>query len=560
MTVKASAKSSDWPSSAAPRRPIYAIFEGGGAKGIAHIGALQAIQENGLEIVGVAGTSAGALAAVLTAIGLEASDVMDASDPEKHILAPMTPVQLLGEAEWKRLGWLRHFGKWAGLAGLVGGAPLASIVSPCNAGTALHILRYNGLFSTQNIRTFINTVIRNRLKDINRIADLGREIPDDVTFAVLAQDWPTVIPLKIVATDVDQGTLELFDAYRTPDVIVAEAVAASISIPIAFQPALIPSYRPGRFADGGMVANLPIWAFAEDKLAYEREHYSSPPVPTVGFTLEKPDKPVVNRRYLRRLRIYLADKADQGMPGYAGRLLRAALQGSQGTTLEFLEDVTMIRLKSELDTMDFDRSWEDYDAARRAGFEQANRHLRLNLEIKPDLVRLALSTVREMVLEEVNAKRRRRRKPLLDQLRVNFIEPSGRHSLRVVAGVGMEGDADDRLLLDRRGRGAAYVFRGRSLSVFQLGSAHIRRELEYMTKYERALVRKDVLTVMCVPIFADGAVVRLAPTNRPEPVGVLAIDCDQDIASELDTDHIKDMLTDQSIVIHKAVYSESNNG
>lgn len=253
------------------------------------MGALQAIQENGLEIVGVAGTSAGALAAVLTAIGLEAGDVMDASNPGKHILAPMTPVQLLGQDEWTRLGWLRHFGKWAGLAGLLGGIPLASIVSPCNAGTAIHIFRHIGLFSTENIRKFINTTIRNRLVEINRIADLRRDIPEDITFAVLAQEWPTVIPLKIVATDVDQGTLELFDAHRTPDVVVAEAVAASISIPIAFRPALIPSYRPGRFADGGMVANLPIWAFAEDKLAYEREHYASPPVPTVGV-LEPGDR------------------------------------------------------------------------------------------------------------------------------------------------------------------------------------------------------------------------------------------------------------------------------
>ena len=40
-------------------RPIFAIFEGGGAKGIAHVGAYAAADEMGLEFVGVAGASAG---------------------------------------------------------------------------------------------------------------------------------------------------------------------------------------------------------------------------------------------------------------------------------------------------------------------------------------------------------------------------------------------------------------------------------------------------------------------------------------------------------------------
>ncbi len=54
-----------------------AVFEGGGAKGIAHIGALKAIEEYGLHINKVAGTSAGSIIATLIALGYTADEMYD---------------------------------------------------------------------------------------------------------------------------------------------------------------------------------------------------------------------------------------------------------------------------------------------------------------------------------------------------------------------------------------------------------------------------------------------------------------------------------------------------
>ena len=45
----------------------FAIFEGGGAKGLAHIGALKALEGRKVDLLGVAGTSAGAIVAALVA-------------------------------------------------------------------------------------------------------------------------------------------------------------------------------------------------------------------------------------------------------------------------------------------------------------------------------------------------------------------------------------------------------------------------------------------------------------------------------------------------------------
>lgn len=535
-------------------RPIYAIFEGGGAKGVAHVGALKAIKANHLEIIGVAGTSAGALAAVLVSLGYEASDLMDEKDPTKHILSPMTPVGVLGEYEWRRLKWVRSFGL-APVVGLaLGGVIPGALFSPCNTSTFLHTIRHMGLFSTTGVLKVIEDRIHKRLTEINEVAKLGRVIPERITFKELAS-WPTILPLKIVVTDVDEGTLEVFDSDATPDVIVAEAVAASISIPIAFRPALIPSFRPGRFADGGMVSNLPIWAFAEDKLAYEREHFSDAPVATIGFTLDAPDPkaaPWWKPAWLRRIFGTLGGD----FIGYLRKLLHASLQGSQGTTLQFIEDVNLIRLKTELDTLDFDKSWADYDEARTRGFEIADKHLKFLLEAKPDKIGSVLASVQAEVINLVNKMRQTTGKGPIDQLRVNLMEPAGRHSLRIFASVGMEQDADDRLLLDRRGRGAADAFRRSDLLVFKLGKKFNRPSAEFMTKYERALVRKTVKTVVCVPIFKDPTAWGLAPAKRGPPQGILAIDCDVDIASELSSPQIKAMLTKRSDVLYAAISEE----
>ena len=51
------------------------IFEGGGAKGFAHVGALKATEERGIQFSEVGGTSAGAIIAALVAAGFKADEL-----------------------------------------------------------------------------------------------------------------------------------------------------------------------------------------------------------------------------------------------------------------------------------------------------------------------------------------------------------------------------------------------------------------------------------------------------------------------------------------------------
>ena len=52
------------------RKPVYGIFEGGGAKGIGHIAGLKAAENTNLDFIGVAGALSGCLDRRLDRSGL----------------------------------------------------------------------------------------------------------------------------------------------------------------------------------------------------------------------------------------------------------------------------------------------------------------------------------------------------------------------------------------------------------------------------------------------------------------------------------------------------------
>ena len=53
----------------------YAIFDGGGVKGAALAGCLQAAEDRGIEFVGYGGTSAGAIIALLACAGFKGREL-----------------------------------------------------------------------------------------------------------------------------------------------------------------------------------------------------------------------------------------------------------------------------------------------------------------------------------------------------------------------------------------------------------------------------------------------------------------------------------------------------
>lgn len=215
------------------------VFEGGGVKGVAYVGALEVLDQRGVlaGVTAVAGTSAGAITAALVAAGYEPAAL------EKI----MTDLDLTTFEDGGIEGPLRLVEDYGWYRGKV----------------------------------FVDWM-RSRIT-----ARLGS---DDVTFSGLRA--ATGRDLRVVATDLATSCPVVFSPDRTPDMEVAEAVRMSMSIPFFFAAV---RESGSVYVDGGTVWNYPVEIFdtgspSPATLGFRLENLSGAPSPPrtvddlVGFT------------------------------------------------------------------------------------------------------------------------------------------------------------------------------------------------------------------------------------------------------------------------------------
>lgn len=209
------------------------IFEGGGAKGVAYLGALKAIESKNPEILNadikkVAGTSAGAITALLVATGYTASEAHD-------LIYPLNYDDLFEYPLSKITDVFEHFYKFK------------------NWGTISDIInsvknKY-GVNSGVKFKNFLeNTVLTKK------------GLKKDITFSELKKI--TGKSLYVFSLDVAPGKLIEFspDNDDTKDSSVVDAVRASMSIPVFFQPAQVKTVELNAndfMVDGGLINNYP---------------------------------------------------------------------------------------------------------------------------------------------------------------------------------------------------------------------------------------------------------------------------------------------------------------
>ncbi len=532
-------------------RPIFAIFEGGGAKGVAHVGAIAAAEANGLTFVGVAGASAGAIVAALLAVGFKALELVDPTAPGADILSRshVGPTDLLGRRPWRRFKRLLKGGWWLAPRVALGGVALSFLTAPLTSMSAVALALNRGHLSTDGVREFVNGRLREKLADVWANNGVTEPPPDRVLFKHLDDErFDEVLPLKIVGTNTTTRELWIFDRRLTPDTEVAQAVAASIAIPFVFRPVVIDGANgPHRFVDGGLVSNLPVWVFANEKLAYERDHYLDPPVPIIGFTLREASSPPPDRRR-------------SGLMHFIADLVQTSLSGSQAISQNFIQDLTVVPLATSLDVLDFDAPRERMLAAYEDGFRCASRELSHALIAKPDLVRAELQRFHSRVRTALRPFWREPGRSDTGHLRSNLVEALSGGTYRVTYGYNMDRDADDRLPLDARGRGAPAAFQKREMLHCPVGAAWTDPGRDYMTKYERALVRKGVRSIICVPIFRDEDVWLQPLAERPPPAGVISIDSDRDLSVAFADEDFRWLLATQSTILYDVMTKEPERG
>jgi NTE family protein len=208
-----------------------AVFEGGGARGIAFVGAIQAMEEEKVEWQRIAGTSAGAVIAALLASGYRSYEI------RKHL---------------KELDFSKLRGRT-----ILNRIPIF--------GSLLELMFNLGIYKNDYLETWVDSLLSE--KGIKTFADL----PDG--------------KLKIIASDVSNGQILILpddlDRYgmTSSDLKVSTAVMMSASIPFFFRPVIWTSKdrKKSYILDGGLLSNFPIWIFDTD----------NPRFPTFGFRFVK---------------------------------------------------------------------------------------------------------------------------------------------------------------------------------------------------------------------------------------------------------------------------------
>jgi len=190
------------------------VFEGGGVKGIAYLGALEVLEQKGVmdNIIRVGGTSAGAINAVLLALGYD-------RDEMTQILMGLDFHNFM-DSDW---GVVRDTHR---------------------------LIHQYGWYKGDFFRRWME----DRIRDKTGVAN--------ATFSDLqgfgAKD------LYLVGTNLSTGFAEVFSAAHTPDMPVAEAARISMSIPLFF--AAIRNDRDDVYVDGGLLNNYPVKLF--DRAGY----------------------------------------------------------------------------------------------------------------------------------------------------------------------------------------------------------------------------------------------------------------------------------------------------
>jgi NTE family protein len=197
---------------------IDGVFSGGGIKGLALIGAYQAIEEKGMRLKRVAGTSAGAIVAALIAAGYTSSEL-------KNIMEEMNIKKLLDSNSIIPFPFIKWFSIYFRL-GMYKGAALENWVG--------QKLKARGIY----------------------------------TFADLPEK-----SLRVIASDLSNGRLlvlpdDLEKYGIAPETFpVARAIRMSASLPYFFEPVKLRSLEGvSLVADGGILSNFPMWLFDRENI------------------------------------------------------------------------------------------------------------------------------------------------------------------------------------------------------------------------------------------------------------------------------------------------------
>ena len=219
LSITVSAHSQD-TTSVKTRPKVGLVLSGGGAKGAAHIGVLKYIEEAGIPIDYIAGTSMGAIVGGMYALGYSSDEILE----------------LISAVDWDRL-----------ISNQVD-RQRTSYESKRRSKTQLATIPFSVGTDTEELqsRSFKNSLPTGIVTGdnlINLFNSLSVGYSDPIDFDELP------IPFLCIATNVVTGKADILDKG-----IFAKSLRASMAIPVLFDPVTIGNTL---YADGGLLNNFP---------------------------------------------------------------------------------------------------------------------------------------------------------------------------------------------------------------------------------------------------------------------------------------------------------------
>ena len=286
------------------------IFQGGGTKGIAYIGALQELENNGIKLENIQRicvTSVGAITAAFLCVGydlktlnreLNKIDFENFIDIEEESIQTKffnyTSSNIISDIQSKlektikyvqdelkdvnKSYWPLKVKRFWNIA--------EHLMSDETCMDLHDILKYaydnKGLAKGEKILEWIEEKVR------------GATNTRYLTFADLYElhkkEPQKYKQLYIIGTNLAEKKTEIFSHEKTPNLIISDAVRISLSLPVVFQPHCCYEKKAGRrvkneknkdlYVDGGIMDNYPVWVF--DSKNYSKDHINAE---TLGFRL-----------------------------------------------------------------------------------------------------------------------------------------------------------------------------------------------------------------------------------------------------------------------------------
>lgn len=274
-----------------------AVFQGGGCKAVAYVGAYEEALAHGFGFSEFAGTSAGSIIAAFLSAGATVQNLKDfiyLSEFSKLIL----PLKYSSKQKWFLKCGLR----------LIGNFVKFNVGLNFLLNNFYKIIKYKGFLDSGELRQVIEEELR-RLTGLNRTVKF-----EDLQY-----------PLTIVASDIKKHNTKRWDNFHTPKDSVSYAVLCSCSVPFVFPPV------DKSYLDGGLLSNLPVSFLKDSNFDFDR---------ILAFTLQSDSS---EKKRKGEFELFIRD------------LISTIVQGSTEIQRETVRNLSTVEIHTNLGLLDFDK-------------------------------------------------------------------------------------------------------------------------------------------------------------------------------------------------------------